>query len=150
MILPKWHCGKEGDGHGSYFHSLPPYTHACCMPRWLAAVQLFIRLLLHLLGLRLPHRAPLTGSLGPRMGEQESGLKELGATLCPNFFFLLLHFHLYFPQSPLLSLMVYFPLLPSPFSLPSAAFHLSFLSSLRSIILYSVLTDPQSVQKGRG
>lgn len=125
------------------------YTHTCCMPRWLAAVQLFIRFSSHLLGLSLPRRALRTGSLGPRMGEQESGLKEPGATLCPNFFFPL-PFHLCFPQSYLLFLIFYFPLLLPLFSLPSDAFHLSFPSSLRSIIVYSVLTDPQSVQKGRG
>lgn len=121
-----------------------PYlpTHTCCMPMWLAAVQLFIRLSSHLLGLPLPCRAPLRGNLGPRMGEPESGL-------CPSFFFLL-PFCLYFPQPHLLSLTPYSPLLPSPFSLPSAALHLSFPSSLRSIISYSVLTDPPSVQKGRG
>lgn len=86
MILPKWHCRKEGDGHGSYSHSLRPYTHTRCMPRWLAAVQLFIRFSSHLLGLPLPRRASLTGSLGPRTGEQDSGLKEPGGNSVPQLF----------------------------------------------------------------
>lgn len=86
LILPEWHCGKEGDGHGSYSHSLPPYTDTHHMSRWLAAVQLFIRLSSHLLGLPLPCRALLTGSLGPRTGEQESGLKEPGGYSVPQLF----------------------------------------------------------------
>lgn len=86
LILPKWHCGKEGDGHGSDSHFLPPYTPMRHMPRWLAAVQLFIRLSSHLLGLPLSCRAPLIGSLGLRTGEQETGLKEPGGNSVPQLF----------------------------------------------------------------
>lgn len=97
------------------------------MSRWLAAVQLFIRLSSHLLGLPLSCRAPITGSLGPRTGEQETGLKEPGGNSVPQLF-LPPPFLLLFPPVSL-SLTLYFPLLLLPFSLLSAALHLSFPSA---------------------
>lgn len=46
------------------------------------------------------------------------------------------------------ALTLCFPCLLPALSLPSAAVQLSFPSSFRSIILFSVLTDPTSVPKG--
>lgn len=48
----------------------------------------------------------------------------------------------------LFALTLCFPCLLPALSLPSAAVQLSFPSSFRSIILFSVLTDPTSVPKG--
>ena len=64
---------------------LPTQTRAICLGGWLQYSYLsgFHPICF---GLPLPRRALLTGSLGPRMGEQESGLKEPGGYSVPQLF----------------------------------------------------------------